>query len=99
MNNTNELELARLRKRRKLLSDAERWTPQEALEAALADIRLGELEGVEVVTVVVSRTYMDGDDRMSYVEQYCGTNGATGPKDTFWIVGMIQRAIIQWIGH
>ena len=98
---TDELAERRRKKqlieRQRLLEGSARWTPREALEAVLIDIDLGELTDVEAITVVISCTEMDDGEKCSVVETYTGSNGADGPKQTFWIVGMLNRAIARII--
>ena len=93
----DELSRARLKRQREQMRNLDRWTPRQALEAVLADLDLEDV-APETITVVVSYSEGEGKDRRSYVEQYCGTDGTTGPKDTFWIVGLLTRAIQMWLG-
>jgi len=86
-----------LSERQRLLEESPRWTPREALEAVLIDMDLGELTDVEAITVVVSRTEIDDGEKCSVVQNYTGSNGVDGPKQTFWIVGMLNRAIARMI--
>lgn len=99
MTTTDELAARRrqkqLEERRKLLERADRWTPRDTLEAALLDIDLGNVTDVEAVMVVMSVSYMDDGDQYSKVDTYTGTNGATGPKETFWMLGAMMKAISQ----
>jgi hypothetical protein len=84
-----------LAERRELLKRADRWTPREALEAALLDMDLGEVKDVEAITVVMATHVKDGDESCTTTNTYVGTNGATGPKETFWIIGNMMKAIYQ----
>lgn len=92
----NNLTLARMKRDRDRLDKSLRWTPQEALEAALADIKLGRLTDIEVITVIVTTTHDEGEDRYSVNEGYVGTNGATGPKETYWVFGQILSYLNRW---
>lgn len=92
----DELSRARLKRQREQMRNLDRWTPRQALEAVLADLDLGDVDP-ETITVVVSYSEGEGEDRCSYIEQYCGTDGTTGPKDTFWIIGLLTKAIQMWL--
>lgn len=94
---SDELAIARLKRDRDRLANAERWTPQEALEAALADLKLGELYDIEAITVIVASSRQHEGQRTTIVERFTGSSGISGPKDTFWIIGMVQKAIIDWL--
>lgn len=94
----DELSRARLKRQREQMRNLDRWTPRQALEAILADLDLeADERQPETITVVVSYSEGQGEDRRTYVEQYCGTDGTTGPKDTFWIVGVLTKAIQMWL--
>ena len=80
---------------RKALDAKDRWTPREALAAALADIDAGELKP-EAICVVYA---VEADGGLaSRVGRYVGSVGVTGKKESFWVIGMVQRAISDWLG-
>lgn len=86
-----------MKRDRERLDQSPRWTPQQAVEACLADLKLGVLTDVEAITVIVSTTHDEGEDRYTVNEGYVGTNGATGPKESYWIFGQIMSYLTRWM--
>lgn len=91
----DELAKARLKRQREVLDKAERWTPRDAIDAVIADMELGELQRVECVTVVIS--YETEEGGASHITRYTGSNGQGGPKQTFWVMGMIAQCLHDWM--
>lgn len=97
----DELTKKRMERRRELAAKKERWTPKEALENALLDMELGYLVNVEAITIIASVRHEDpcaecGVKSFSKIHHYIGSDGHTGPKEIFWIFGLVQRWLIDW---
>jgi hypothetical protein len=73
------------------LDEIDRWTPKQALEAALLDIELGELNA-EAVVIFYGEPDQTIEDE-SVVGRYVGSNGCKGRKDGLWVRGMASRAL------
>lgn len=95
MNDVANIETARARKARDALDGKARWTPREALVAALADLDSGGLKPEALVIVYSEERVVDGEPT-SRVGRYVSANGTRGPLDSFWLIGMMSRAIADW---
>lgn len=73
--------------------DMKTWDPRDALKAALADIESGDLDPEALVIIYASPA---GVDRIK-TGRYASSTSRHGKRDTFWMWGMIQKALADWM--
>lgn len=94
MNDVVDLTTAFAARDRKSLDAKDRWTPRDALVAALSDIDSGALVA-EAICIVYSEPAEGGD--ASKVGRYVGSDGVSGKKENFWVAGMVYRMMTDWM--